>query len=210
MTRLGPLVPGTARLGGAFFAIGSFQFVVAMVATQLYFPGYSDFSNYVSDLGGPASPWAALFNDSIRILGVLGVLGTILARTAFPAKTIARIGLGFLLLASIFAFLVGSFPEGNSLHSPVSAGTFLSSGLALLFLGVGTFRDTRWDGYRGYTFISGLVTLIAIGLYELDPGGSALVGLWERLVIAPVLLWAVLAGIHLVRLPAFAPVRSLT
>ena len=211
MTRLGPLVPSTARLGGGFLAIGSLEFVVLSIVTQLHYPGYSDFSNYISDLGGPSSPWAWLFNDSIRLLGVLGVIGTVLIRTAFPAKRLARAGIFFLLLASVAAFLVGSFPEStggtseDALHSTFSSLTFIASGLALVLLGAGTLRDTRWDGYRGYTFFSGIATFVGIVLFEVDPGGAGLVGLWERVIVAPILLWAIVAGIHLIRLPAFAP-----
>ncbi|HEY6238856.1 MAG TPA: DUF998 domain-containing protein [Thermoplasmata archaeon] len=211
MSQYGPLVPRTARLGGALLAVASFQFIVAMIVVQAKFPGYSDFANSVSALGGPDSPWAWLANDSIRVLAVLGFLGTVLARTAFPAKKLARAGIVFLLLAEVAAFLVGTFPETNrgdmqdTIHAWVSSAAFVASGFALVALGIGTFRDTRWDGYRTYTFVSGLVTFLGIILFASDPGGAGFAGLWERLTIAPVLLWAILAGVHLVRLPAFAP-----
>jgi hypothetical membrane protein len=214
VARYGPLVRGSARVGGALLALGSVQFVAAMAIVQWHFPGYTDFGNYVSDLGGPASPWAWLFNDSLRILAVVGAIGTVLMRTAFPSKTMARIGIASLLLATLGAFLVGTFPESNlgdredAIHAGASTLTFVASGVALVFLGIGTFRDTRWDGYRAYTFLSGIVTLVAIGLFTTDPGGSPFIGLWERVIIAPILLWGILAGLHLVRLPAFEPSAS--
>ncbi|MCI4340378.1 MAG: DUF998 domain-containing protein [Thermoplasmata archaeon] len=214
MDGFGPLVPRTARWGGVLLAVGSLQFILAMVIVQWKFPGYSDFGNYVSDLGGPASPWAWLFNDSIRVLAVLGIVGTVLMRGAFPSKTMARAGLAFLVIAALAAFAVGTFPESNlgdredALHSWASSITFLGSGLALLLLGIGTFRDTRWAGYRTFTFLLGIATFVGIGLFDADPGGLADVGLWERVIIAPILLWGILAGLHLARLPAFAPARS--
>ena len=214
--RLGPLVPSTARIGGALLAVGSAQFVVAMILTQLRYPGYSDLANYVSDLGGPDSPSAWLFNGSLILLGLIGVLGTILARKGFPPKTFARLGILFLFVAEVSAILVGWFHETNRgdlqdrIHTIVSASTFLASAFALLCLGIGMFRDTRWDGYRAYSFLSGLVTLVAIALFETDPLGPGYLGLWERLIIAPILLWAILAGSHLARLPAFAPARPAT
>jgi hypothetical membrane protein len=213
MNSFGPMVHRSARTGGILLALASIQFIVAMVVVQLRYPGYTDFGNYVSDLGNTVtSPWYWLFNDSIRVLAVLGILGTLLIRTAYPRKTIARGGLLFLLIAELGAFAVGSFPENvnGPLHGAASSVTFIAAGLALLLLGVGTFRDTRWEGYRGYTFLSGVVTFVAIGLFQADPGGMALVGLWERLIIAPILLWAILAGSHLVRLPTFAPAKAVT
>jgi hypothetical membrane protein len=212
MASFGPMVPRSARLGGALLALGSLQFILAMIVVQLKYPHYTDFGNYVSDLGNTTtSPWYWLFNDSIRLLAVLGILGTIMIRHAFARKTLARLGLLFLLIAELAAFAVGTFPENvnGTIHGNVSTITFVAAGLALLFLGVGMFRDTRWDGYRGYTFLSGIVTFVGIALFAADPGGSGLVGLWERVIIAPILLWAILAGTHLMRLPAFAPARPL-
>ncbi len=210
MTTFGPLVRRSARLGGLLLAAGSVQFVAAMIVVQLYYPGYSDTGNYISDLGSSMSPWAWLFNDSIRLLGLLGILGTVLVRTAFASKTTTHVGLGALLVAELGAIAVGTFPEGSSwpfsgIHSVVSLVTFLGSAVALLFLALAMSRDTRWQGLRAYTFLSGVVTLVAIGLFAsghsfaLGPGGM------ERLVVAPILLWAVLAGVHLARLSVYEP-----
>jgi hypothetical membrane protein len=206
------MVPRTARFGGLLFLLGSLQFVAAMVVVQALYPGYTDFGNYVSDLGSSHSPWAWLFNGSIRLLGVLGFLGTLLIRTAIPSRTSGRVGLGFLLIASVGAFLVGTFPEGSTelggnIHSVVSAVTFIGSGVGLLALGPAMLRDTRWEGFRGYTFLSGIVTLVALALFlasvypGIGPGGM------ERLIIAPILLWAMVAGVHLLKLQPYSGVR---
>ncbi|HXQ93893.1 MAG TPA: DUF998 domain-containing protein [Thermoplasmata archaeon] len=210
MTTFGPLVRRSARLGGTLLIVGSVQFVVAMALVQLKYAGYSDTANYISDLGSSTSPWAWMFNDSVRVLGVLGILGTILIRSAFASKTTAHVGLGALFVAELGAIAVGTFPEGSSwpfagIHSVVSLVTFLGSAVALLFLALAMSRDTRWQGLRAYTFLSGVVTLVAVGLFVdgtylgIGPGGM------ERIVVAPILLWAVLAGAHLARLPVYDP-----
>ena len=210
MTTFGPLVRRSARLGGMLFVAGSVQFVAAMVVVQFYYPGYSDTGNYISDLGSSMSPWAWLFNDSIRLLGLAGLAGTILIRTAFSSKTTTHIGLGALLVANLGAIAVGTYPEGSSwpfagIHSVVSLVTFLGSGFALVFLALAMSRDTRWQGLRAYTFVSGGVTFVAIGLFAsghylgIGPGGM------ERVVVAPILLWAIIAGLHLARLPVYDP-----
>jgi hypothetical membrane protein len=210
VTTFGPLVRRSARLGGLLFVAGSVQFVAAMVVVQLYYPGYSDTGNAISDLGSSMSPWAWLFNDSIRLLGLAGLAGTILIRTAFSSKTTTHIGVGALLVANLGAIAVGTFPEGSSwpfagIHSVVSLVTFLGSAFALVFLALAMSRDTRWQGLRAYTFVSGVVTFVAIGLFAsghylgIGPGGM------ERVVVAPILLWAIIAGLHLARLPVYDP-----
>ena len=208
--RLGPLVHRIVRPGSALLIVGSLQFIAAMIVVQLLYPGYSAISNLVSDLGGPQSPDAIVFNISVRVVGVFGVLAAIMIRSALPPRLTARLGLLFLAIASVGAFLVGTFPKGSTwpftgIHSAVSFVAFLGAGFSLLFLSLGMLRDTRWDGYRFYTLLSGLVTLVALALFAggayvaLGPGGM------ERLVIAPILLWAIVAGTHLARFPVFAP-----
>lgn len=210
MTPYGPLVRRSARLGGGLFLVGSLQFVAAMVVVQLEYPGYSDTANYISDLGSAMSAWAWLFNDSIRLLGLFGILGALLLRSAFVSKTTSHIGLAGLLVASLGAIAVGTFPEGSSwpfsgIHSVVSLITFLGSAVALVFLAIAMSRDTRWKGMRFYTFLSGVVNFVALGLFVSDryvgigPGGM------ERLVVAPILLWAVAVGVHLARLEVYSP-----
>lgn len=213
MTSYGPLIRRSARLGGALLFLGSVQFLVAMIVVQLKYPGYSDTANYISDLGSSLSPWAWLFNDSIRVLGLLGILGTILIRSAFASKTTTHIGLVALFLAELGAIAVGTFPEGSSwpfsgIHSVVSLITFLGAGVALIMLALAMSRDTRWQGMRFYTFVSGVVTLVAVVLFAsgtyagIGPGGM------ERVVVAPILLWAILVGVHLSRLQVYSPAQS--
>lgn len=215
---LGPLAPRSARWGGALILLGSIQFVLAMAFVQFRYPGYSDVTNYISDLGnsqGSPAYWA--FNGSIIVLGLLGLLGTALIRSAFAQRRTRTARIGMLALASLGAIGVGVFPEtatelGGHIHAVVSLITFLGSGFSLLFLAVAMMRDTRWEGFRGYTGISGAVTLLAMmALISVGSGPAtglrADAGLIERLVVAPILLWAIVAGLHLVRLPTYSPAR---
>ena len=215
---LGPLAPRTARWGGAVFVFGSLQFIAAMAYVQYRYPVYSDLTNYISDLGNfHDSPAYAVFNGSIILLGLLGLLGTALVRTAFAARRSRTLGISALAVASLGAIGVGIFPEtatelGGSIHSVVSLVTFLGSGVALVFLGFAMLRDTRWEGFRGYTALSGVVTLVALLVFLPASGGSAsgvgaYPGLIERIIVAPILLWAIVAGLHLVRLPTYSPAR---
>ncbi|MCI4330062.1 MAG: hypothetical protein L3J80_04255, partial [Thermoplasmata archaeon] len=77
--------------------------------------------------------------------------------------------------------------------------------LALVLLALAMSRDTRWQGLRFYTFLSGVVTFAALVLFAtnryfgIGPGGM------ERVLIAPILLWGIVAGVHLARLAVYVP-----
>jgi hypothetical membrane protein len=195
------------RLGGLLLALGSAQFVAAMLLVQWGYPNYSDASNYVSDLGNSAlSPWAWLFNDSIRLLGVLGVAGAMLLAGAFRPGGKGRAGRFFLGLASAGAFLVGTFPEGSpelsgGLHGDASDLTFISAGIALLLLGAAMSGDLRWHGLALGSLALGVVTFVGIVGFEVD-SNPAFFGAWERVIIAPILVWGILAGAHLASSPS--------
>ena len=204
-----------AIAGGALLAAASAQFVIVMGLVELAYPGYDPISNYVSDLGNPAhSPWAILFNGSIRLLGVAGVLAAGMIGPSFLPSGWARAGRALLAITSAGAFLVGTFPEGSpelhgTIHGDVSDLTFLAAGLALLLLGAAMRGDPRWRGWGVPTVLLGVLTFLFIGLFVAD-GTVGLAGLLERGIIAPILLWAILAGAHLAGAPALVrgPART--
>jgi hypothetical membrane protein len=67
------------------------------------------------------------------------------------------------------------------------------------------FRDTRWDGFRAFSILCGLVGLVALVLFASKDYAGLGVGGMERLIVAPVLLWAIVVGVHLARIPTYAP-----
>jgi len=219
--RLGPLVHRAVHHAAAVWIVAAVEFVVSMAVVQLaWTTPYSLQNNVISDLGNTqignwpnsnshyvSSPWHVEFNAAVIVLGLLVILGALLVRTAFPARSSRTAGLGLFCLAGIGSIGVGLFPENVNLHvhAIVAAIAFVAANLGLIVLGVAMFRDTRWDGYRSYTMFSGLIGLVAFFLYVggiypgLGPGGM------ERLIVAPLLLWLVVVGIHLLRVPAYAP-----
>jgi hypothetical membrane protein len=226
----GPLVHRSVHHAAIFWVVGVLQFLAAMIVTQLAWsnPSYSLTQNYISDLGAVncgtfggrsiCSPWHLVFDVSIVLLGALLIFGVLLIPTAFPNRRSRTVGLGLFALAGCGAIGVGLSPEDVNLtvHQIVALLAFAGGALALIVLGIAMFRDTRWDGYRGYTMLSGLFTLVALGLFvakswqwgglwaDLGPGGI------ERLIVAPILLWVLVASIHLLRIRSFAPRRLST
>jgi hypothetical membrane protein len=217
--RRGPLVHRSVRHGAILWVIASVQFILAMAITQAGWTGstYSLRTNYISDLGATGcgtwggrwvcSPWHDVFDVSIILLGILLILGAILVRSAFPPRGTRTVGLGMFWIAAVGAMMVGLSPENVNLtvHSTGATIAFLLGNLSLLVLGVAMFRDTRWDGYRAFTMLLGLIGLIAFVLFLVGTYGPLGVGGMERLIVAPLLLWLIVAGIHLWRIPTFAP-----
>jgi hypothetical membrane protein len=221
----GPLVHRSVHHAAIVWTVGVLQFLVAMIVTQLGWssPSYSLAQNYISDLGAVkcgsfggrtiCSPWYLVFDISIVLLGALLIVGVLLVPTAFPTRRSRTVGLGFLVIAGLGAIGVGLSPEDVNLtvHQIAALFAFAGGAFALIVLGFAMFRDTRWNGYRGYSMISGLFALIALGLFvakswqwgglwaDLGPGGI------ERLIVAPILLWVLVASIHLLRIRSFAP-----
>ncbi len=224
--RLGPLVHRSVHHGAIAWLVGTIQFLVAMVVVQLTWTGSSPYSlsqNVISDLGNTScgtfashdvcSPLHLVFDASLILFGLLLLLGILLIPTAFPARASRSIGLGLMAVGGIGAILAGIFPENTigALHSIGALLAFAGGGLALFVLSGAMLRDTRWDGFRTYTAVSGLITLISLILYV---GGAWNRGGWwadlgvgglERLIVAPFLLWLLVAGLHLARIPTFAP-----
>ena len=229
--RYGPLVHRSVHHGAIVLIVGAVQFVVAMAITQIGYGATFDWGssyslrfNYISDLGATqcgsfhtgalgsgshyaCSPWHLVFNVSIIVLGLLLILAVLLLRTAFPARRTRAVGLGLLAVAGIGSIGVGLSPENVNItvHSLSALLAFLGGGLALIVLGFAMFRDTRWEGFRAYSVLSGLVSLVALVLFISKVYVGLGVGGMERLIVAPVVLWSIVVGIHLARIPTFAP-----
>ncbi|MGD0257864.1 MAG: DUF998 domain-containing protein [Thermoplasmata archaeon] len=222
--RRGPLVHRSVRHGAIVLVIAAVQFIVGNIVTQIgYGSSYSLSNNYISDLGAvncgffggsgsfpghyACSPWHDVFNVSTVIMGLLLVLAVFLIQTAFPARRSRTIGLGLLAIAGIGAIGVGLSPEDVNItvHSLSALLAFAGGGLALVVLGFAMFRDTRWDGFRAFSILCGLVGLVALVLFASKDYAGLGVGGMERLIVAPVLLWAIVVGVHLARIPTYAP-----
>jgi len=200
----------SVRWGGLLIAVGAVQFAVANAIVQSRYGGYSLLTNYISDLGNTStSPLPAVFNVSIILLGTFAFLGILLAWGGFPRGGSRVAGLFLLLIASVAAIVVGLYPENvnATVHDTASLLVFLPAGLALVILSSGMRTGTMWDGFRAFTVILGLVVLLSLAYYAPTQTFSTTwdPGLIERLIVYPILLWAVVVGIHLARLPRFSP-----
>ncbi len=196
----------TERLGATLVGIGTIQFIVAMGVVQAGYPGYSLLTNYISDLGNTAtSPWHVIFNASIILLGLLAFAGILFLWSAFPRSALRPVGLVLLLIASIAAILVGCFPENvnPSVHDLASLMVFLPGGLGLAVLSVAMRSPTWWSGLRWPSLGLGLVTLLSLAYYAPTQASNTTFdpGLIERLIVFPILIWALAVFVLVQRAP---------
>ena len=185
-----------SRAGAAIF-VGAVQFGLCLVLAEVLFPGYSVSSNYISDLGAFCTgstcvvyqPSAAIFDTSIVVFGLLVLLAAYCLQRAYHWAP----GTFVVAIAGAGLIGVGLAPETTGVwHSLFSLITFLFAGLSAVLL-----ARTQRKPMSYLSVALGLLTLVALVLFipgeylGLGPGGM------ERLVVYPVLLWAVGFGGHL-------------
>lgn len=179
------------KVFGLLLALGALQFMaVVQIASALY-PGYSAWTNYISDLGnrslaGPAV--SSIFNSSALALGALTIasaygLGRAAQRRALTTSTLALAGVG--------ALGVGLFPEGtpHGLHTISALIAFLFGGLAVAFLGSYTPVP---KALRMLGILMGAISLISLAAY-VALGEPPIV---ERLIVYPILIYAAIYGLY--------------
>jgi hypothetical membrane protein len=180
------------------------------VAQAAFVPSYSLLDDRISDLGnttcGPwltrayaCSPLHAVMNAALVATGVLILLGALLTWPAWPPRRLSAWGLTSLALAGLGFVVVGLAPENVSLGLHLLGATNLvTSNLALLLLGLAIWRPRRRAAtvtlvLAGVGFLGLLVGPLLIR--SVGHGG----GLAERMVLYPVVAWAVGMGAAFLR-----------
>ncbi|MCD6502978.1 MAG: DUF998 domain-containing protein [Euryarchaeota archaeon] len=119
-------------------------------------------SNALSDLGNPNAKSPMVFNLGLIIGGILAMPFPILLSLEFKSL-ITRIGAYLMTLGLVFLIMIGVFPEGKSLHNPVSWAFFLTMFIAILVMGFGLiFEDRISEGFFGIS-LSVASFFLAIG-----------------------------------------------
>jgi hypothetical membrane protein len=211
--------PRNARYAGVLFIFGTVEFLIGMAVAQIgYGPSYSISQNLLSDLGVTrcglvdstgryaCSPWFVAFDAAVVLLGCLTIFGAIWVRRAFPAGPLSVAGLGLLALNGLGLLGAGLSPENvnDAAHTDFALLAFACGSVALIVLGVAMRASPLWKGVPAYSVASGLISGFSLLLFV---GGSYLglgLGGMERLVVAPVLLWLVVVGVRVVRIPPAA------
>lgn len=176
---------------GALLFVGASQFIVAVVLSEALHPWYSVADNFVSDLG--VGPTAAIFNSSVFLLGVTVLLAAYFIRRAFTKRSVTVV----FALTGIGAVGVGVFPENMGiLHGVFALVAFLFGALSAIV----AYRIEK-PPISYISVILGVISLVAMVLF----GSGNFLGLgrggMERVIMYPILLWAVGAGGYLLSSP---------
>jgi len=199
-----------AKAGAAVF-VGTVLYGMSLLLSEVYYAGYgsspgevaaapygySVFQNHINDFGATCPsgtacyipPSAVLFDAVNVVLGILVLVAAYYLYISFRYKPLS----GIVALAGIGLLGVGTFNETFTTENDFfSLVAFLFAGLSAMV----SYRFQRAP-MRYFSLIAGVVSLVSLLLFlnraylGLGPGGM------ERMIVYPVLLWAVGFGGHL-------------
>jgi hypothetical membrane protein len=218
-----PAVPSARAVTiGAVFWILSLEFIVGQaVAQAAWHTPYSLLTNSISDLGNTAcgtwppasvnlarlglsagyvcSPLHSVMNASFIVTGVLILLGTYLTRSQWPRRRLTTWGMALLAVAGVGKVIVGLVPE-NTVILLHFLGALLGIPCALigiLLLGLATWNTRR--GVAVASLVMAVIGLLGAVVTKLATGGLHEIGLAERLMEYPIIVWMVLMGLVFIR-----------
>jgi len=184
-------------LAGTLLFVGGVQWFLVIVIAEGLHPGYNSGVHYVSSLG--VGTTSLIYNSSLFLLGLMGVVASYLLQRAFGSK------LFFILfiITGLATMGVGLFPENmRPMHGIVTP-------IALLFGGFSAIASYKLQkpplSYA--SVVLGALSLMASILFNPYLGLpresiTTYLGLgkgtMERIVIYPILLWIIGFGSHLI------------
>jgi hypothetical membrane protein len=182
-------------------------FIIQFVVAQAWPTVYSLANNVISDLGNTAcgeyamryvcSPQHGLMNASFIVLGTTMALGSLLIYQEFHRSWGSLIGFNMMGLSGFGTIMVGLFPE-NTIPLLHGIGAFFALGVGNLSLVVLAFAITQArTSFRVYTFLSGMVSLVAFTLFVLGAYRGLGQGGMERVVSYPQTIWLILFGAYM-------------
>ncbi len=174
-------------------------FTVVVAILSLMRPGYSQVSDFVSDLG--VGPNAAIQNANFVVVGLLVIALALALVRSLPAPRSKTLDAGVVLMTvfGLGVLLAGVFPEdyaGGGLHTGVSATAFLASILAPILVGWGLrTAHPGWHRYATYSLVSGILAFGVLIVFKIAVGGPYQ-GAAQRAFLAVPWIWVGATGIQ--------------
>jgi hypothetical membrane protein len=177
--------------------IAPILFTLLIAIESLLRPGYSQISNYVSGLG--VGPYAIIQNPNFILIGFLSLVfafgfGSIMTATHWRRPGIvvgitSIFGLGTILAGMSLPYLA------YFVHIPATFTAFFAviAAQLLTWASLKTSNSKTWGGYRKYSLICGLLSLVLLFVF-INTMSSPYLGATERALIAPSLIWLAITG----------------
>ena len=179
-------------------------YYTALLATPLFWPGYSHARQYASELGSAASPRPALFNGLIMAAGVAAMVagaGFFAALKRLGGRALPSFLAGLALALWGVAFVMGgAFPMPDPRHN--GFGLALAMHLIPLFR-LWALKGTPQRSLKalalGVFVVSAVLILVMFDVGGLHLVRRANVGLWQRAYSLSAIPWIGVAGWMLLR-----------
>jgi MFS family permease len=186
--------------------VGPIVVVVGDLAASLSTPHYSLISDSISSLALHPIGWLQsicfLAMGLLLEIFVVGLFFNIRRTRCFYA------GIGLLAFCGFVLMLIAAFrmdaPGGPSttagiIHTIASYGLGLLFPIAILSLAPSFKSTSNWKNIFVYTLIAGIVALaLIIGAFFTEQ--TDWFGLYERIIVANVIIWVEVVAVHLLRL----------
>jgi hypothetical membrane protein len=195
-------------IGPSLWILSVQYFIVQIITAMAWATHYSLVSNTISDLGNTAcgpygdrlvcSPLHGLMNASFILLGATMFAGAVLIHRDFRKTLATTAGFSFMALAGAGTILVGLFPENtvSNLHTIGSAMPFLVGNIGMVILSLSLAIPKP---LRCYTFLSGVIALVALALLLTNRYLGLGVGGMERITAYPQTIWLMVFGLYVAR-----------
>ena len=195
------IVAGVAGLAGTI------ALLVGDLAASLSTPDYSLARDSISSLALTPIGW--LQTIGFLALGLLlevfvvGLLVNVARARGF------NLGIGLLALCGFGLLMVGAFPMDPAgatrttqglIHSVTAYAIAVLFPISLALLAPSLKSDPHWKRLFAYTLVAAVLGLAMVpGLFFL-PNIERWFGLYERIMVANVMVWVAVAAVHLLRL----------
>lgn len=210
------LTLGQRRLAAWAGIIAPALFVAVFTVEGWLRPGYNFLSTYVSALSLGPRGWIQIAN--FLILGVLLLGFTLGIAAEFPGGRASKAGPILFAIMSILFFVSGPLvmdPMGTPLNQITVHGTIhgLSGGIIFILMPVSCFvflrrfrQDPDWRSLQWPTLVLGIIVAAAVVLLTITSKSPSVeaafkdwLGLIQRTIIVPFMLWVFLFALGLRR-----------
>jgi hypothetical membrane protein len=193
-------------IGPAIWILSVQYFIIQIIAASAFRTAYSLRFNTISDLGNSVcgnysgryvcSPQHNLMNASFIVFGITMASGSLLIYQEFKRNRATLIGFSCMALAGFGTLIVGLFPENtiSFLHIFGASLPFLlgNAGLIVLSISLPIPRLLRY-----YTFLTGVIALIALVFFYTGHYLGIGIGGMERIVAYPQTFWLIVFGLYI-------------